>query len=72
MEFHEEGRTLLERLHKKSLGIVELNPIQGDVCKFSYPYLDVTKRKKFSTFNIIILDIFCENLACIGPALQIL
>ena len=51
---------------------VSLNPIQGG-CKFAHPYLDVTKRKiNFLTFDIIILDIFCESLACVGPPLQIL
>ena len=51
----------------------------GGVCKFAHPYLDVTKRKtwgvgapNFLTFNIIILDILCEKLACLGPPLQIL
>ena len=55
------------------------NPILG-VCKFAHPYLDVTKRKIWGaagaqnsfTFNTIILDIFCENLAYVAPPLQIL
>ena len=49
----------------------------GGRCKFAHPYLDVTIRKnwgapKFFTFNIIILDMFCENLAYVAPSLQIL
>ena len=58
---------------------MHFNPIPGG-CKFAHPYLDVTKRKiwgaagapNFFTFNIIILDIFCENLAYVAPPLQIL
>ena len=54
-----------------------INPIQGG-CKFAHPYLDVTKRKiwsaagapNFFTFDITILDIFCENLAYVAPPLQ--
>ena len=57
-----------------------LTLFRGGVCKFAHPYLDVTKRKiwgvvgapNFLTFNIIILDICCEKLACVGPPLQIL
>ena len=49
-------------------------------CKFARPYLNVTKRKiwdaagasNFFTFNIIILDTFCENLAYVAPPPQIL
>ena len=57
----------------------QLNTIPGG-WKFADPYLDVTKRKfwgaadapNFLSFNIIILNIFCENLAYVGPSLQIL
>ena len=71
--------TLPANLREIPLPRIRLNPIQGG-CKFAHPYLDVTKRKiwgalgapNFLTFNIIILDIFCENLACVGPPLQIL
>ena len=45
-------------------------------CKFAHPYLNVTKRKNFTftffTFNIIKLDIFCENLAYVAPPIQVL
>ena len=57
-----------------------VNPIQGEVCKFAHPYLDVIKRNiwgaagalNFFTVNIIILDIFCENVAYAAPQPQIL
>ena len=61
--------------------LIYLNPIPGEGgCKFAQPYPNVTNRKiwdpagtsYFFTFNIIILDIFCENLAYVAPQLQIL
>ena len=49
----------------------------GGRCKFAQPYLDVTISKiwgapNYSTFNIIILDIFCEDLSYVTSPLQIL
>ena len=49
-------------------------------CRFAHPFLDVTKRRilcaasapNFVTFNITILDIFCEDLAYVTTQLQVL
>ena len=52
------------------------------VCRFAHAYLGGTKRKiwgvagvagasNFFTFNFIILNIFCEKLACLTSLLQI-
>ena len=57
-----------------------VNPIPGCVCKFAHPYLDETKRKIWGaagasnlfTFNFVMLDISCENVACLAPLLLIL
>ena len=41
-------------------------------CNFAHPYLDVTKEEKNFAFDIIILDILCDNLPHVALPLQIL
>ena len=54
-------------IHITEAKLQALNPISGRGVQICTPL----PRYDF-TFNIIILDIFCENLAYIAPPLQIL
>ena len=71
-----------KKIHQNNYTMIKepLTLFWAGMYKFAHPYLDVTKREFWGpvgalnlfTYNIIILDIFCENLVCVGPPLQIL
>ena len=72
--------TYIEENRSNITGTIASLTLFRGVCKFAHPYLDVTNRKiwgatgapNFFTFNMIILDVFCENLVCLTHLLQIL
>ena len=62
-----------KKIHQNNYTMIKepLTLFWAGMYKFAHPYLDVTKRE-FFIFDIITLDIFCENLAYVAPPFKIL